>query len=262
MVNKIKTLLFKLLKIDGYLTVVQKSYLFSYRLGLLKNNKAYRWHYFVSELVREGDYIVDIGANLGYFTLPFADKVKNSGHLYCVEPVMPFQKQLKKFIAGKPNITLLPFALGEENDKKVRLGIPTEFQQLGYLRHGTTTLLAGDDGAYGKYSFEATMKKGSELFAALPKIDYIKCDIEGYETVALPEMSNIIEKYQPMIQLETWGEQLMTMYAFFTQLGFAAYFLEDGKLKTLESKTSERWGESDLLFVPASKKDRIANFLA
>src|SRR5690349_1889296 len=124
MINQLKSFLFKVLKIDGYLTVVQKSYLIAFRWGLLKSNPSYRWHYFVSSFLKEGDYIIDIGANLGYFTLQFAEKVKHSGHLYCVEPVAPFQKQLKKIIAGKPNVTLLPFALGEDADKKVTLGIP------------------------------------------------------------------------------------------------------------------------------------------
>ena len=261
MINKVKSLLFKLLKIDGYLTVVQKSYLAAFRLGLLKNNPSYKWHYFVKDFLKEGDYIVDIGSNLGYFTTQFSEKVKNGGHLYCVEPVQPFQKQLKKLIANKPNVTLLPYALGEENDKIVTLGIPAEFQKLGYLRHGTTTLLHGGNRADGKYSFDATMKKGSELFANYPKLDYIKCDIEGYETVVFPEMQNIIEKYQPLVQLETWGVQLMTMYNFFKGLGFEAYYLENGKLKPLENKAESLWGDSDILFVPPSKKERIAPFL-
>lgn len=262
MINRIKSLLFTLLKIDGYLTVIQKSYLAAFRLGLLNNNPSYKWHYFVQRLLRDGDTIIDIGSNLGYFTTQFAEIVKSSGHLYCVEPVQPFQKQLKKLIAGRQNVTLLPYALGEESDKQVTLGIPTEFQKLGYLRHGTTTLLHGGNRADGKYSFEATMKRGSELFAGLTKLDYIKCDIEGYETVVFPEMKNIIEKHQPMIQLETWGEQLMTMYNFFKGLGFNAFYLESEKLYPLENKPQARWGESDILFVPISKKDRIQSFLA
>lgn len=262
MINKVKSLLFKLLKIDGYLTVIQKSYLTAFRFGLLKNNPSYKWHYFVGSLLKDGDHIIDIGSNLGYFTTQFAEKVKDGGHLYCVEPVQPFQTQLKKLIANRPNVTLLPYALGEENDKKVTLGIPTEFQKLGYLRHGTTTLLHGGNRADGKYSFEATMKKGSELFANLPKLDYIKCDIEGYETVVFPEMQNIIEKYQPIVQLETWGVQLMTMYNFFKGLGFEAFYLENGKLKPLENKEQSLWGDSDILFVPASKKERITSFLS
>ncbi len=262
MITQIKSLLFKTLKIDGYLTVVQKSYLAAFRAGLLKKNSAYKWHYFVQLLLKDGDTIIDIGSNLGYFTTQFAGKVKSSGHLYCVEPVQPFQNQLKKVIARKSNVTLLPYALGEENDKKVTLGIPTEFQKMGYLRHGTTTLLHGGNGADGKYSFEATMKKGSELFAGLPKLDYIKCDIEGYETVVFPEMKNILQKYQPMVQLETWGEQLSTMYNFFKDLNFHAYFLEKEGLYTLESKPQTRWSESDILFVPAIKQERIKPFLA
>lgn len=262
MINKVKSLLFKLLKIDGYLTVIQKSYLAGFHLGLLKNNPSYRWHYFVRDFLKEGDHIIDIGANLGYFTTQFAEKVKNGGHLYCVEPVQPFQKQLRKLIVGKPHVTLLPYALGEENDKVVTLGIPAEFQKLGYLRHGTTTLLHGGNRADGKYSFEANMKKGSELFCELPKLDYIKCDIEGYETVVFPEMRNIIEKYQPIVQLETWGVQLMTMYNFFKGLGFQAFYLDAGKLKPLESKQQEVWGDSDILFVPTSKQERVKAFLA
>jgi hypothetical protein len=168
---------------------------------------------------------------------------------------------LQKLTVKKSNITILPFALGEQDNKQVTLGIPTEFQKLGYLRHGTTTLLHGGDRANGKYSFEATMMRGSELFAGLPKLDYIKCDIEGYETVVLPEMRNILLKFQPLVQLETWGEQLMEMYKFFKEAGFDAYFLQKGKLHRLETKEQSRWGESDLLFVPEAKKNRIAAFV-
>lgn len=251
-----------MLKIDGYLTVIQKSYLAAFRLGVLKNNPSYKWHYFVQRLLQDGDVVVDIGSNLGYFTTQFAEKAKPGGHLYCVEPVEPFQKQLKKLIAGKPYVTLLPYALGEESGKKVTLGIPAQFQKLGYLRHGTTTLLHGGNRPDGKYAFEATMKRGSELFAALPKLDYIKCDIEGYETVVFPEMRAVIEKCQPLVQLETWGEQLMTMYNFFKTLGFAAFYLEKEKLHPLENKPQARWGESDILFIPPAKKDRVTPFLS
>jgi FkbM family methyltransferase len=241
--------------------MVQKGYLAGFKSGLLKSNPSYQWHYFVSSLTNNGDYIIDIGANLGYFTVQFAEKVKSGGHLYCVEPVAPFRNQLQKLTLGKPNISILPYALGEENDKKVTLGIPTEFQKLGYLRHGTTTLLHGGNKADGTYSFEAMMKKGSEVFADLPRLDYVKCDIEGYEAVVLPEMKNVLQKHQPLVQLETWGEQLMVMYRFFKDLQFHAYYLQNGKLQPLENKEQSRWAESDILFVPESRNDRIAPFL-
>lgn len=262
MVNKLKSLLFKVLKIDAYLAAVQKAYLTAYKLGLLRSNKAYQWHYFVNELLKDGDHIADIGANLGYFTNQFSKKVKHGGHLYCVEPVEPFRKQLNKLTGSKPNVTVFPFALGEENDRPVTLGIPSQFQKLGYLRHGTTTLLHGNANDRSGYSFQAVMKKGSDLFAAVPKLDYIKCDIEGYETVVFPEMRPVLEKHLPMVQLETWGEQLLTMHRFFKELGYNAYYLQKNRLRPLESKAQEVWGESDILFVHPSKQHRIASFLA
>ncbi|HEX8316707.1 MAG TPA: hypothetical protein VF609_17045, partial [Flavisolibacter sp.] len=60
---------------------------------------------------------------------------------------------------------------------------------------------------------------------------------------------------------ETWGVQLMTMYNFFKNLGFVAFYLDDGKLHPLENKEQSRWGDSDILFVPTTKKDRVAPFL-
>ena len=54
----------------------------------------------------------------------------------------------------------------------------------------------------------------------------------------------------------------MTMYNFFKDLSFEAFYLESGKLYKLENKDQGRWGESDILFVPSSKKGRIAGFLA
>ena len=37
-----------------------------------------------------------------------------------------------------------------------------------------------------EFSFEAEMKKAYDLFDGFDKIDYLKCDIEGYERVVIP----------------------------------------------------------------------------
>lgn len=51
--------------------------------------------------------------------------------------------------------------------------------------------------------FEAEMRRGSVLFADLPKIDFIKCDIEGYEGVVIPELRPLIERHLPTVLIET-----------------------------------------------------------
>lgn len=54
--------------------------------------------------------------------------------------------------------------------------------------------------------FEAEMRRGSELFASLDRIDLIKCDIEGYELVVMTEMRPLLERHHPTVLIETRGE--------------------------------------------------------
>lgn len=257
----IKRTLFRLLGLNGYLSILQKSYITAYKAGMLKNNKTYAWHHFVKNLIQPDDTIIDIGANLGYFTFIFAQLLNNSGHLYCVEPVDPYRRQLKKVIAGKNNITLLPFALGNEDKDSITLGMPSAFANLGYLKHGVVTVETNDRAIAGNFTFTSALKRGSEVFKQLEKIDYIKCDIEGYETVVLQEMKPLLQKHEPIVQLETWGEQLPVMLNYFMSIGFEAYNLENGKLLNCKSLRLEKINTSDVLFVPSSKMKRIASYI-
>jgi len=259
--NFIKQTLFRLLGINGYLSILQKSYILAYKSGFLKDNKTYAWHHFVRNMIRPDDVIIDIGANLGYFTFIFRDLINENGQLYCVEPVETYRRQLKKIIGNRKNITLLPFALGNENKDKVILGMPSAFANLGYLKHGVVTVATDDRTVASDYTFSSPLKKGSEVFGQLTKLDYIKCDIEGYETVVLQEMKPVLQKHEPMVQLETWGEQLPIMLDFFRGIGFEAYNLEKGKLINCNNLELHQINTSDVFFVAPSKKDRIAAFI-
>lgn len=49
------------------------------------------------------------------------------------------------------------------------------------------------------------MKVPNELFNNIEKLDFIKCDIEGYEFIAFSNMMDIIRKFTPIIQTELSG---------------------------------------------------------
>src|SRR5688572_20270646 len=98
MTKLLKKTLFRILGLNAYLSLLQKFYLLSYKSGYLKNNKSYAWHYFVKKLLKPDDVIIDIGANLGYFSYVFIETVKKQGHVYSVEPVEIYRQQLNKII--------------------------------------------------------------------------------------------------------------------------------------------------------------------
>jgi FkbM family methyltransferase len=261
MTDSIKAWLYKRLGLKNYLQLLQSIFLFEYKTGLLKFSSKYRWHYFVTKIIQKDDTIIDIGANLGYFSYVFSKIINSKGKLYSVEPVKPYRELLQKILPEKNNIIVYPFALGNNNEGPVKLGMPPLLQHLHYLRHGTVTILNNESISNDQLVFESDIKKGSEVFANLEKLDYIKCDIEGYETVVLPELKTVLQKHWPLVQLETWGEQLPVMLAYFTEIGYKAYHLRNDKLISCDELTLPEIASSDILFVPPQRMKLLQKFI-
>ncbi len=241
----IKKILFRVLGLKNYLRVLHKSFHFLYRVDFLKRNNTYKYHYFDQKIIQKGDTILDIGANLGYYTALFAKWTGESGKVYAVEPVVPFYETIKWGTKKYNNIITYNCALGEE-EKEVTLATPDNF---GYLRTGLPHVIDQSPVAEKDYefAFKARMEKASILFGDLPQIDFIKCDIEGYEEYVLPEMKHLIERHKPIIQVETWGDHKSKLEQFLFGAGYEAYDVENNRLKPANEVRAGELG--DLLFI-------------
>lgn len=67
MIKFIKRIFYNFLNQATYLRFLHRVFPILYDAGFLKKSETYRYYYFVKRLINEGDYVVDIGANLGYF---------------------------------------------------------------------------------------------------------------------------------------------------------------------------------------------------
>ncbi len=240
----IRKYIFNVLGLKNYLKVLHKGFHFIYSIGILKNNNIYKYHYLDKSIIQKGDYILDIGANLGYYTKLFANWTGNTGKVFAVEPVPAFAEIIKWGTKKYSNIILYNVALGEQ-EKEVTLTTPGNF---GYLKTGLAHINTKNETSNNsEFSFKATMKKGSELFKTLPRLDFIKCDIEGYEDIVIPEIKDVILKYKPIIQIETWGDQKPKIESFLTNCGYEIYDIEDSVLKLRKEMRKEDYG--DLLFI-------------
>lgn len=249
MKEKLKTLLYKTLGQKNYISFLYAGYKLAYNMGLLKNDHIYKYHYFSKSLVNQGDTVLDIGANVGYYTYLFQQWVGASGHVTSVEPIPQFFDMLVKNHGNHKNVTLLNYALGTE-EKNVELVVPGEQK---YLRTGLAQIDDKQDSESANFRFQAKMKKASELFAPIEKIDYIKIDIEGYEIVVLPEMKDIIAKHLPIIQAEIYGTQRDQIHALLEPMGYTAYELEDGKLVPTHKTKETTFG--DLIYFTDKHKE-------
>ena len=107
--------------------------------------------------------------------------------------------------------------------------------------------------------FNAVMRKGSELFGGLNRIDFIKCDVEGYEPNIIPEMESLLARHQPLMLIETRRENRIFMQDYLSGQNYTGYVLENGKLHLSTSLKEKE--EDDILFIPNSKVQLYKRFM-
>lgn len=224
-------ILYRLLSLENYLRVVSRMFFLYRALGLGRKGRALEYVYHLPQLVREGDTAIDIGANLGYYARPIADIIGHEGHLYAVEPVPVIFSVLQRNMRGRKNVTLLNYALGEE-ERAIEMANDS-VAAAGYFGTGRNFVSEGEL-SKDAVRFTAQMKRGSQLFADLERIDFIKCDIEGYERVVIPELKPILERHHPTLLIETDGDTRRDIVSLMEGLGYQAYMLKDGVEVPLE----------------------------
>ncbi len=234
-------LLYRLLPLEGYLRAVSRLFFLYRRLGLGRYAPATEYVYHLPQLVRAGDVCIDIGANLGYYARPLARLAGPAGRVYAVEPVGPVLAVLRRNLRRCKNVEILPYALGTEN-RTITMANDSA-RETGYF--GTGRNFVKEGGAEAQSEFRAEMRRGSELFAAFDRLDFVKCDIEGYEVVVINEMRPLLERFRPTVLVETGGANRRQIVALFTALGYRGFTLDHGREVPLAG-TSDK----DIVFRP------------
>lgn len=232
-----------------YLFFISRVFFRLYFLKILK--RKFPQHYFIGKLVRPGDTVLDIGANLGYYTVPVSRHCHPGGKVLAVEPVPLFRKILEKNAGkfGKGNIKILPWALGPEDDRKIFMGTPQTGKS---YRHGLTRVITGNAGTGYHHTWEVIQKNPDRLFGNVDRLDFVKCDVEGYEGRVIPSMKGIIRKYKPVFQIEISSAGNRDLISgIFSKEGYGIYALNRGRL--VETGSDGRLYPGDLYFIPGGK---------
>ncbi|HEY8733640.1 MAG TPA: FkbM family methyltransferase, partial [Puia sp.] len=122
-----------------YLRLLARSFQTLYKTGRLGVD--YQDIYFLKNFIKPGDYCIDIGAHLGYFTFELSRLSGISGHVYAIEPMSKFFNTLKNIAEYKrlKNVTLYPYAMGADTEF-VEMGIPrvNNVKKFAYARVKST----------------------------------------------------------------------------------------------------------------------------
>ena len=243
MTRLLHRILYRLLPLEGYLRAVSRMFFVFQRLGIGRFAPATEYVYHLPQLVRKGDVCMDLGANLGYYTRTLSRLAGPAGCVHAVEPVAPVRKVLSRNLRRCGNVEISPFALGTEN-QPVRMGNDSA-RTRGYM--GTGQNFGNDTGGKTDVEFTAEMRRGSELFAHLPRLDFVKCDIEGYELIVMREMRPLLERFRPTVLIETGGENRPAIIGLFRAMGYDGFTLDRGREVPLDP---DRDNGKDIVFRP------------
>jgi FkbM family methyltransferase len=149
----------------------------------------------LGSVVRPGDWVLDIGANIGQYTYRLSDLVGPSGRVFALEP-LPQTFGLLVANARRfphPNVTLLAVAASDQN-RISDMAVPRFDSGLpNYYRAQLTA-----SGSAGTPVF--CMRLDRTLF---PKpVSLVKIDAEGHDHAVVRGMTSLLARDHPLVIVE------------------------------------------------------------
>lgn len=152
----------------------------------------------VTNILREGNVVVDAGANVGWYTTLFSLLVGRTGMVHAFEPASMTASSLRRNcdLNGCENVVIIQKALGAAS------GQLALHRPMGGASGDATLFPARDCEAHVEVcdvvSLDAYFRSG-----ALPRCDLLKLDIEGSELSALVGARVVISTFHPLILFES-----------------------------------------------------------
>jgi FkbM family methyltransferase len=143
--------------------------------------------------LKSGDYVIDVGANIGAFTLALDKLVQPGGKVFAVEPQPENFALLRRNTRYRENITIDNVALGAD---WATIKVPPlsslphtnyggfELRDSGVSEDSTVTIMPLDD------------------YYNADQLDFIKIDVEGMENEVLLGARHLIKKHRPVLYVE------------------------------------------------------------
>lgn len=188
---------------------------------------------YIKNLLQEGDQVIDIGGNIGYYALIMAKKVGAKGKVFCFEP-------------DKTNFSILTENIRQNKYENIITSYNDAVSnEKGVLKLFISETNRGDHRIYSsdqdRNFIEINAVKLDDLIELKEaKIKFIKIDIQGSEMIALEGMKELILKNKPVLISEFWpkginmsGKNPDEYIQFFLSNGYAMSLLTEKGLKPI-----------------------------
>lgn len=191
------------------------------------------------KIVREGEVVFDIGANIGLHTVLLSKLIGPGGKLCAFEPNSELLPQLELTVEKLKNATLHQFALSNISGTAA-LFVPEDSAEMGSLANWTS----GREDLGETHTINCEVRRIDDLIESgtIPQPSFIKCDVEGAELMVFQGGSKVLNRENaPIIMFEAnvhnargFGLKIDDAKNFLADLTLPAYSFyeiqEDGSL--------------------------------
>jgi FkbM family methyltransferase len=182
----------------------------------------------LSSWLEPGMVALDIGANVGMYTLRMSDLVGPTGRVIAFEPIQETFNLLARNVsrARHKNITLVNAAVSDQA-RLVSMEIPNlaEGSSNFYMAHITDETGTGP----------TVLSLAIDGLSLQSKIDLIKMDVEGHELAALQGMQGLLARDLPTLIIEGKDPGVA---ALLNGLGYGSHALSGSPNTIFEANTS------------------------
>ena len=214
-------------------------------------------------LVKDGDVVYDIGANIGLHTVLLSKLVGSRGRLCVFEPNRELLSQLGLTVKGLGNASLYPFALSDKAEVAT-LFVP-EDAAMGSLADWAS----GRDDVGETHTINCEVRRVDDLIdsGTIPRPDLIKCDVEGAELMVFQGGCKALNRADaPIIMFEAnvhnargFGLTVEDAKNYLASLALPDFnFFEIQEGGSLTRAEKHHPVHSNILAVPRSKSDRLS----
>ncbi len=200
-----------------------------------------------SEIVRTGDTVWDIGANVGLFTFAAAARAGPTGHVAAFEPdawlVQLLRRSCRLQTKSAASVAVIPAAIGRE------AGIRS-FSISSRSRASNSLTGYGHSQLVDVAELQSVAVLDiSTVLKSLPPPNVVKCDVEGAKCEVFSSAEQLWESIRPVIICEIGSATAPDMKTIF---GLANYRLFDGErsLKQAQQISDPMWST---VAIPAEK---------
>jgi len=160
----------------------------------LRSNKNYEKILYLQKIKRN-ETVLDLGANIGYYTTLFSLLVGDSGKVHAFEPLSENFGKLQNNTAQNPtNLILNQTGIDMTNSIKRIFFDPNDLEK--------ASIQGSADEKKHSREIKVTSVDNYVRDNKIVRVDFVKCDIEGHEMRALKGMKETLHNFHPNLSIE------------------------------------------------------------